>query len=312
MNPEMPAPKGHLRKKGIKKIVFLFKETFIGFVNDNVLKLSAALSYFTIFSLPALLIIVTSLCGLYFGTAAIQGELYGQIKDLVGEQEASQIQEMVKNVHLSAHTTFATVVGVTVLVIGASGIFSEIQDSINYIWGIKTKPKRGLVRLIMNRLMSFSLIASVGFLLLVGLIISSLMEVLNRKLMARFSYESIYLYYGLNLMSLFILITILFLIIFKVLPDGKVSFRDCLLGAIFTAILFMAGKFAIGAYLSTSSVASIYGSAGSVVIILAWVYYSAVILYFGAEFTKVYSKIYGDKIIPNKYTVLITKPQGNL
>lgn len=297
---------------GIKKILFLFKQTFIEFVNDNALKLSAALSYYTIFSLPALLIIVTSFCSLYFGTAAIQGELYGQIKDLVGSQAAVQIQEMVKNVNLTEHTTIATIIGIIVLVIGASGIFSEIQDSINYVWGIKAKPKRGLIRFAINRLMSFSMIASVGFLLLVGLIISSLMELLNKRLQIHFSSEGVYVFYFLNIISLFILITLLFLIIFKILPDGKISFRDCFLGSAFTAILFMGGKFLIGAYLGSSVMASMYGSAGSIVIILAWVYYSAIILYFGAEFTKVYSKIYGQKIIPNEYTILIHKSPGNL
>jgi len=297
---------------GIKKVFFLFKETFIEFINDNALKLSAALSYYTIFSLPALLIIVTSFCSLYFGTQAIQGELYGQIKDLVGSQAAVQIQEMVKNVNLSEHTTIATIIGIIVLVIGASGIFSEIQDSINYVWGIKAKPKKGLIRFAINRIMSFSMIASTGFLLLVGLIISALIELLNKRLQAHFSSESVYLFYFLNIISLFILITLLFLIIFKMLPDGKISFRDCFLGSAFTSILFMGGKFLIGAYLGSSAMTSMYGSAGSIIIILAWVYYSAIILYFGAEFTKVYSKTYGKKIIPNEYTILIHKSPGNL
>jgi len=298
--------------KGIRKIGFLFKETFNEFINDNAMKLSAALSYYTIFSLPALLIIVTSLCGLYFGTQAINGELYGQIKDLVGSDAALQIQEMVKNVNLSNHTMLATIISVVVLVIGASGLFAEIQDSINYIWGIKSKPKKGLIRFVVNRLMSFSMIISVGFLLLVGLIFSALMELLNKKLLSHFPSETIYLYYFLNIFLLLVLTTLLFLIIFKMLPDGKVSFRDCLFGALFTALLFMGGKFLIGAYLGSSAMASIYGSAGSIVIILAWVYYSAIILYFGAEFTKVYSKTYGKNIIPNKYTILIPRSQGNL
>jgi len=298
--------------KGIGKVVYLFKETIVEFINDNALKLSAALSYYTIFSLPALLIIVTSLCSLYFGSAAIQGELYGEIKDLVGAQSALQIQEMVKNVNLSSESTFAAIIGIIVLVIGASGIFAEIQDSINYIWGIKAKPKRGLIRFVINRLMSFTMIATVGFLLLVSLIFSSLIEVLNKRLLAHFPSETIYLYYFFNVVSVFILTTLLFLIIFKILPDGKISFRDCMLGACSTAILFMGGKFLIGAYLGSSAMTTLYGSAGSIVIILAWVYYSAIILYFGAEFTKVYSKNYGQKIIPNAYTILLDKSQGNL
>lgn len=299
-------------KKGIKKVGYLFKETISEFINDNALKLSAALSYYTIFSLPALLIIITSLCGFIFGAAAIQGKLYGQIKGLVGENAAMQIQEMVKNVNLSNHSTLAAVSGVIILIVGASGIFAEIQDSINFIWGIKAKPKHGLMRFIINRLMSFSMIASLGFLMLVGLIVSSVMELLNDTLLAKFSHETLYFFYALNLISLFVMTTILFTIIFKILPDGKISFRDCLLGASFTAFLFMIGKFLIGAYLGSSAMSTVYGSAGSLVIILAWVYYSAIILYFGAEFTKVYSKSYGKKIIPNAYTILIPKSQGNL
>jgi membrane protein len=298
--------------KGIKKITYLFKETFSEFINDNALKLSAALSYYTIFSLPALLIIVTSLCSLYFGTAAIQGELFNQIRDWVGDQAALQVQEMLKNVKLSTYTTFATIVGVIILVIGASGIFSEIQDSINYIWGIKTKPTRVVMRFVINRLMSFSMIISVGALLLIGLIGTTFIEFKNKNLLGHFSLETICLYYVVNVLAVFILIAVLFLIIFKILPDGKVSFGNCLLGACFTAILFMVGKFLIGVYIVNSDLTSIYGSAGSIVVVLAWIYYSAAILYFGAEFIKVYSKGYGGKIIPNAYTILLSKSQGNL
>ena len=298
--------------KGIKRILYLFQQTFAEVINDNVLKLSAALSYYTIFSLPALLIIITSLCSIYFKAAAVQGEIYSQIKDLIGPSAALQIQDIVKSVNLTGHTTLATVISILVLVTGASGIFTEIQDSINYIWGIKSKPRKGLIRFVMNRLISFSMIASVGFLLLVGLIVSSMMELLNKKLLSFFPSETIYVYYVLNIVSLFALTVLLFLIIFKILPDGKISFRDCFLGACFTAALFMIGKFAIGAYLGSTTLSTVYGSAGSIVLVLAWVYYSAIILYFGAEFTKVYSKNYGHKIIPNKYTILLDKSQGNL
>lgn len=292
---------------GIKKIGNLLKETFHEFVDDNAIKLSASLSYYTIFSLPPLLIIIISLCGFFFGAEAVKGELFGQINGLVGNDAALQIQETIKNVKLSSGNTFATIIGLIVLLIGASGVFAEIQDSINYIWGIKAKPKRGLVKFFKNRLMSFSMIGSVGFLLMVGLIVNSLMDVLNNRLAAYFPKNTVYLFYTVNLLIVFIIITILFTIIFKTLPDGKVVLRDCVIGAAFTAFLFMIGKFAIGAYLGSSAVASIYGAAGSVILILVWVYYSAIILYFGAEFTKVYAHTHGQKIIPNKYSVQILK-----
>lgn len=291
----------------IKKIGFLFKQTFNEFIDDNAIKLSASLSYYTVFSLPPLLIIIISLSGIFFGTEAVKGELFGQINGLVGNDAALQIQETIKNVKLSGSTTFATIFGIIILIIGASGVFVEIQDSINYIWGIKAKPKRGLIKFLKNRLMSFSMIGSVGFLLMVGLIINSLMDVLNNRLAAYFPKNAVYLFYIINIIIVFIIITILFTVIFKTLPDGKIVLRDCIIGASFTAFLFMIGKFAIGAYLGSSAVASIYGAAGSVILILVWVYYSAIILYFGAEFTKVYAHTHGQRIVPNEYSVQILK-----
>lgn len=294
-------------KNAVKKIRFLFTETGKEFIEDNGLKLSAALSYYTIFSLPPLLIIIISLSGIFFGADAVRGEIFGQINGLVGSNAAIQIQETIKNVKLSNHNTFAAIVSILILLIGASGVFAEIQDSINYIWGFRAKPKRGLIKFIYNRLMSFSMIGSVGFLLLVGLIVNSLMDVMSDRLAVYFPQDTLYLFYGINLLIVFIIISLLFAIIFKTLPDGKVALRDCLIGASFTALLFMIGKFAIGFYLGRYNIASIYGAAGSIILILAWVYYSAIILYFGAEFTKVYAHTHGQKIIPNAYSMRIKK-----
>ena len=241
---------------------------------------------------------------IYNGHAAIHGELYGQINRFIGDKAAIQIQEIIKNVNLSTHNTFVTVIMAILLLIVASGLFSEIQDSINYIWGIKSKPKRGLIRFVMNRLMAFFMIGAAGLLLLAGLVANSLMDLLNKHLLIFLLPQTFHLYYFLNLILLFLLTTILVVIIFKTLPDGKIVFKDCMLGASFTAVLFTAGKFLIGTYLSSSTINSVYGAAGSVILILAWIYYSAIILYFGAEFTKVYSRTYGKKITPNEYTVL--------
>jgi len=291
----------------IKKAGMLLKETYNGFIEDDGMKLAASLSYYTIFSLPPLLIIIISLSGFFFGAEAVRGELFGQINRLVGNAAALQIQEIIKNVKLSHSSTFATIFGVIILLIGASGVFVEIQDSINFIWGLKAKPKRGLIKFILNRLMSFSMIGSVGFLLLVGLIINSLMDVLNTRLAAYFPEDIVYLFYAFNLLLVFAIITVLFTVIFKTLPDGKLALRDCFIGASFTTFLFMIGKFAIGAYLGRSAIGSWYGAAGSVILILVWVYYSAIILFFGAEFTKVYAETHGSKIIPNGYAVQIIK-----
>jgi membrane protein len=299
-------------KVGVKKVGHLFKETFKEVFDDNVLKLSAALSYYTIFSLPPLAIIVTSFCGIYYGKVAMQGDLYEKINGFVGNRAALQIQEIIKSVTLSPHNVFAAIMGAVLLAIVASGVFSEIQDSINYIWGIKSKPRQGLIRFVINRLMSFSMIASVGLLLLVSIVIASLMDLLNEKLLTYLPPETMYFYYAITHILVFLLIMLFCIAIFKILPDGKIAIRDCLLGASVTAILFMIGKFLIGSYLRSSTMASVYGTTGSVVLILAWIYYSAIIFYFGTEFTKVYSKMYGKGIIPNKYTILIRKHASNL
>ncbi|MFZ4398932.1 MAG: YihY/virulence factor BrkB family protein [Bacteroidales bacterium] len=293
--------------KPLQQIVFLFKSSFKSFIADDAIKLSAALSYYTIFSLPPLLIIIISLSGFFFGADAVKGEIFGQINGLVGSEAALQIQETIKNVKLSTNNSFATVIGIVMLLIGASGVFAEIQDSINYIWGIQAKPKRGLIKYIYNRIMSFSMIGSVGFLLMVGLIVNSLIEILNKNLAVILPHDTIFIFYILNIIVVFAIITLLFFIIFKSLPDGKIAIRDCTIGASFTAFLFMIGKFAIGFYLGNSKIGSTYGAAGSVIVILVWVYYSAIILYFGAEFTKVYANTHGEKIIPNSYSVHIKK-----
>lgn len=294
-------------KKTLKAIGHLLKETMHEFIEDNGIKLSAALSYYTIFSLPPLLLIIVSVTGFFFGAEAVKGEIYGEINGLVGHDAAIQIQEILKNVKLSGSNTFATTISVIILIIGASGVFAEIQESINYIWRIKAKPKKGLLKFLKNRLMSFSMIGSVGFLLMVGLVVNSVMDILSDKITRILPVDTFYLIFFSNLIILYLTITVLFTVIFKTLPDGKIVMKDCLIGAAFTAFLFMIGKYAIGAYLGRSATASFYGAAGSIILILIWVYYSAIILYFGAEFTKVYAHVHGENIIPNEYSVKVIK-----
>ena len=285
----------------------LLKDTFSAFIDDDAIKLSASLSYYTIFSLPPLLIVIISLCGIFLGKDAVRGEIFGQINGLVGNEAALQIQNIIKNVELGSDNVFAAVIGVTTLLIGASGVFAEIQSSINYIWALKAKPKKGIAKFLKNRLMSFSMIGCIGFLFLVSLIANALMDVLNNRLTNYFPQITVNLFYILNIVFVFVMITALFCVIFRTLPDGKISIRHTLVGSSITAILFMLGKFAIGAYLSQSNIASTYGAAGSIILILLWVYYSAIILYFGAEFTKVYTRMKGKNIIPNNYAVIIEK-----
>jgi len=285
-----------------KKVRFLLKETFRGSIDDNILQLSAALSYYTIFSLPPLLIIFISMSGIFFDTESVKGVIFGQISGLAGKNAAMQIIDIIQNIKFLNSNTFATILSLVILFIGASGVFAEIQDSVNYIWGIKTKPRHGFVKFIYNRLVSFSMIGSVVFLLLVGLIANSLIAFLSSRLSLYFPLDAFIVMMLINTLIGFVIITLLFSVIFKSLPDGKIAFGDCIIGASFTAFLFMIGKFAISQYLGHYGIISVYGAAGSVILILAWVYYSAIILYFGAEFTNVYATYYGKKIVPNEYS----------
>lgn len=291
-----------------KKFIFLYhfiKQVIVEFVDDNVMKYSASLAYYTVFSLAPMLIIIISICGALFGKEAVQGQIYGEIKDLVGGPAALQIQENIKNIHLTKDSPVATIFSAIVLVIGGTGIFGEIQDSLNKIWGLKVKTKKTWWKLILNRILSFSLIISLGFVLIVSLVLNALIAIIGDRLNNLLSgIGKIFIPIIDNVLS-FGITTLLFAIIFKVLPDAKIKWKDVSIGAVITAILFTLGKLGIGYYLGRSDMATIYGAAGSVIIIMLWAYYSSVILYLGAEFTKVYANEHGTKIQPSEYSVWV-------
>jgi membrane protein len=306
----MPQLKKQLKKQ-FKQVWEIIKDTFRGFGEDNAIKLSASLSYYTIFSLPPLLIVIISLCSIVFGEDAVEGEIFGQIRGLIGSKAAQQIQEILKNTTLNNENVPAAIISIATLLLGASGVFGEIQSSINLIWGLKAKPKKGFIKFIKNRLMSFSMVGAMGFLFMVSLFINALMDVLHNRLKAQFPDIAVSVFYIVNVLLIFIFITGLFVVVFRTLPDGKMALKDTLVGASVTAVLFMGGKFAIGAYLGQSDLAGTYGAAASLVLILVWVYYSAMILYFGAELTKAYTFARGHKISPKPYAVTFTKPHEN-
>ena len=292
-------------KQKIFSLYHFIKQVIMEFIDDNVMKYSASLAYYTVFSLAPMLIIIISICGWLFGKEAVQGQMYGEIKDLVGSAAALQIQENIKNIHLTKETPLATIFSIIVLVIGGTGIFGEIQDSLNRIWGLKVKTKKAWWKLVLNRLLSFSLILSLGFVLIVSLVLTALIAIIGDRLNHILSGASkIFVPLIDNALS-FIITALLFAIIFKVLPDAKIKWKDVSIGAIITAVLFTLGKIGIGYYLGRSNMATIYGAAGSVIIIMLWAYYSSVILYLGAEFTKVYANGHGSKIQPNDYSVWI-------
>lgn len=296
--------------KYVKRYWNVLKGAFSSFIDDNAMKLSAALSYYTVFSIGPLLMIVLYVTGQVAGEAAVQGKLYGQIRGLLGSEAAIQVQEIVQNIQKTQTGTLGAIIGVVVLIIGATGIFTEIQDSINYIWSLKAKPKRGIIKLLRNRLLSFSLIISLGFLFLVSLLLNTMMDLLSERLTRLFPDTTYYVFYIVNLAIVLAVITLLFSVIFKVLPDGKIKWKDSFIGAFFTAILFSIGKSLIGLYLGNSSLGATYGAAASVIIILSWVYYTSLILYFGAEFTKVNALEYGAGIVPNDTAVFIIKQES--
>ncbi len=291
------------KKLSIKGIWEVLKNSFTGFSDHNVTKMSGSLAYYTIFSLAPLLIIVISLSGFFLGKDAAEGKIYSQLAGFVGSDTAAQLQDMIRHASLAGKGKFAAIIGGITLLVGATTVFSEIQDSINTIWGLKPKPKKGWLKMLKNRLLSFSVIIGLGFLLVVSLGITTLIDGFSASLRAHFPDVTIVVFYIVNLVITLVVITSIFAVIFKVLPDAKIKWKDVLSGAIATGVLFMLGKFAISFYISKSNVGSTYGAAGSLVVLLLWVYYSAIILYFGAEFTKAFAVKYGSEIHPDEYAV---------
>ncbi|MEJ7610152.1 MAG: YihY/virulence factor BrkB family protein [Ferruginibacter sp.] len=291
-----------------KRVITLFRfirQVFVEFIEDNILKYSASLAYYTVLSVAPLLVILLSVTGFLFGKEALNGQLYGEINKLVGSDAALQIQTSIQNIHLSNHNAFATTVGIIVLLIGATGIFGEIQDSLNRIWGLKIKTQKVWWKVFTDRLISFSLILSLGFVLIVSLVLNAVAAAISTRIIHVFPGMGDALLYIVDTGISIIITTILFGAIFKVLPDAKIKWRDVITGAFITACLFLIGKYGIGYYLGRSSLGSIYGAAGSVMILMIWVYYSSAILYLGAVFTKVYATNFGGRIYPSEYSVWI-------
>lgn len=296
--------------KFLKKAWKILYEAWNSFSDDGCMKLAASLSYYTIFAIAPLLIIVISLVGALFGRDAVQGRVYEEVRLLVGSDAALQIQDIIANVQRSHHSFIGTFIGAIALFIGATGVFTEIQGSINFIWSVRAKPKKSWLKYIINRLLSFALVLVLGFLLIFSLIVSALLSVLGDKLTHYFPHYTVYLLNTVNVIVLLVSITSLFMVIYKVLPDAIISWRDALVGAVFTSILFLAGRYLIGLYLGQSNLGVTYGTAASIIIILSWVYYTSIILYFGAEFTKAFALESGHGIRTKSTAVFIVKRES--
>jgi membrane protein len=286
----------------------LLKATFSQWRKDQASLMAAALAYYTVFSLAPLLIIVIAIAGSVFGEQAAKGELVTQIQGVIGKDGAQLIQTAIENASKLDPTQgpIPTLINIGFLLSGATVVFGQLQNSLNRIWEVQAKPENSIKHFLRKRLLSFSMVLVIAFLLLVSLVISTLLVILGnflRDLVPGFTY----LWQLLNFFVSFGIVTLLFAMIFKILPDANIAWKDVWMGAAITAVLFDIGKFLLGFYLGHTSLASAYGAAGSLVIILTWVFYSAQILFLGAEFTQVYVRKWGKEIVPAEYAMRVPK-----
>lgn len=276
----------------------LLKQTVAEWQRDKVSRLAAALAYYTTFALAPVLIIAIAVASFLFEKSTVQTSIIDQLQGLIGESGAELVQEMLTSKAQQDGDILATLISIGLLILGASGLFVQLQDALNTVWNVVPKPKNGIWKLLRDRLLSFGMVLSIGFLLLVSLAVSAGLAAINGMFgdaLAGWDFG----WQLLNTVVSFGIITLLFALMYKVLPDATVAWNDVWIGSAITALLFTIGKFAIGLYLGNSSVASAYGAAGSFVVLLLWIYYSAQILLFGAEFTQVYANRFGSDIRPD-------------
>ncbi len=290
-----------------KEAFSLLKATFFEWLDDQAPTLGAALAYYTIFSLAPLLIISIAIAGLVFGGDAAQGQIFDQLRGLLGDASGRAMQDLVQSASAEPKKgVMATVIGFVTLVFGASGVFGQLQTSLNAIWGVQPKPGRGILGIIRDRILSFGFILVVGFLLLVSLFLTAAIAFVGQQFGAMIPGKEGLIQLLNSVLSL-VVITLLFAMMFKILPDANIAWRDVWTGAFITALLFTLGKFALGLYLGRSGFASSYGAAGSLIVLLLWVYYSSQIVFFGAEFTQVYANRFGSHVTPSSNAIAVSK-----
>lgn len=280
----------------------LLRRTLTEFNEDKAMRLSAALAYYSVFSLAPLLVIAISVASLVFGEEAARGAVEREITSAIGPEAASALEEMIENAHRSDASWWMTLVGLGMLLLSASGVFGQLKDAMNTIWEIELKPGRGLLGMLKDRFLSFTMVLGTGFLLLISLLLSTWMSAVNEYIGARLPLPGV-VWQGMSAVLSLALVTLLFALIFKILPDAEVEYRDVWVGAVMTAGLFTLGKFLLALYLGSQDAASTYGAAGAFVLILLWVYYSSCLLLLGAEFTQVYAKTRGSGIQPSEDAV---------
>lgn len=283
----------------IKNLGFFLKDVFDQWSRDRAMRMGAALSYYTIFSIPPLMIVAIALAGFFFGQEAAEGRIVKEIQGLIGKEGAEAIQGMIRSAKRQDASLIATIIGLGTLLIGASGVFAQLQDSLNSVWGVEPKPDRSWGDMIKERLGSFTMVFGIGFLLMVSLLIDTILTAFTDYFSHLFDSNLIALLlrftnYGVS----FIIITALFGLMYKILPDVKIAWKDVGLGAVVTSLLFVLGKSVIGLYLGNANIGVAYGAAGSLIVIMVWIFYASLIFLFGAEFTQVYTRKYGSRVEP--------------
>jgi membrane protein len=276
----------------------LFSEAASLWLSHNPSRLGASLAYYAVLSLAPLLVLTVAICGFVFGETAVRGEVYWQVKGVIGSQAAEIVQTLLKAAHRPGSGIFATIVGFIVLLFGASGVFSELRDILNFIWNAPPSGPTTLMGLIRYRFFSFAMVCSVGFLLIISLAVSAVIQTLAAYA-SRFVTFPAAILETINGVTGFLVISFLFALIYRVIPEVPIDWRDVGLGAVLTAGLFTAGKFALAFYLARAGVGSPYGAAGSLIVLLVWVYYSSQIFLYGAEFTYVCARHRGSAAIRN-------------
>jgi membrane protein len=283
----------------------ILKAAASGWMENNALRLSAALAYYSVFSIAPLLVLSIGIAGWFFGADAVRGHLDDQLKGLVGGQAATAIQSMVQSTSQPSKSITATIVGVVTLLIGASGVFGQLKDALNTMWGVKASSGLGWRAFVRERLLSFGMVLVIGFLLLTSFLLTTALTAFNHWMESLIELPT-WVWGGAALLLSMVVITVLFATIFKVLPDVTISWRHVWVGAFATALLFEVGKFGLAYYLGRESTASGFGAAGSVVLLLLWVYYASCILLFGAEFTQAYAVAHGAKLAPTELAEPVT------
>lgn len=281
----------------------LIMETYKAWEKDKPFRLSTIVAYYAVLSLPGLLIIIINLVGSVWGTEIVQGQLTDEISRALGSDAAKSIQTMLAETQNNTRNTLATILGVCTIIFGATGVFYHLQLSLNHIWEVKVKDDLSILKMFIRRLRSFAFILAIGFLLLISFIVTTAIAALTTYIKSLFPDLVVYIAYGLDAILSVGIITVLFALMFKYLPDAKINWKAVWVGAIITAILFVLGKSLLGFYFGEADPGSTYGAAGTVVLILLWVSYSCLILFFGAEFTWVYANTYGFNIKKNLKTI---------